>query len=196
MTISKAEETRRRVQKNALQDKLKLMLAGLEDRFLGAYKDYNVNQMIRQGEPHNYPTWKDAVTAYEGKRYSEIGILPPMTGNYERVDTVLTQNQIIRLWSKANYARKQLQRINSLTHSLYNEAHKGWIQRFDKLVLRVLSEAKSTERMTLTHGEAQGDELEILITQETQVFHCRFIWVNCTEKASHHRFIVTTRKIK
>ena len=196
--LSQAEIDRRRVQKNNLTLKLDRMLKGFENKFMDAYSTYHFDKVKRESARFNYPTYVDAQEELKGQSFSKLGIAP--TYCYEKRARLeykdsATAEAIRDGWYVAETYRGRLSKPTLLTFEFLKEANTGWTERFERLVVRVLSEAKSTEGMKLTEATAQGGELEILIQQQTQEFHCRFIWVDGVQVAPHHRFIVTTRKI-
>ena len=197
--LSQAEQKRRKQQKEALTYKLDRMLKDFENKFMDAYTTYNYNKVAVQAGKLDYPTYQEAIDANKGQSFAKLDITP--TYCYTKRDRLewkdsATEEAISREWSKSQEARLQISRSSLLSFGFMKEAASGWSERFDRLVLRVLSEAKSTERMALVNATSQGGELEILIQQQSQEFHCRFIWVDGVQVAPHHRFIVTTRKIK
>lgn len=212
--LSQAEQKRRRIQKTNLEAKLAKMLKNFENKFMGAYTKYHFEQVEKKVVEYSIvdaETREATKDLYFGKlTKKDMGLTAPYdNGRYGSNYQKYTEQQrtawenepagewtIKGMWDKLSIAKKMIQRESLTKFDFMNEANKGWNQRFDKLVLRVLSEAKSTEKMVLAEAGTRGGELEILISQDTQEFHCRFIWVDGVLVAPHHRFIVTTRKIK
>jgi hypothetical protein len=212
--LSQAEVKRRRIQKSNLEMKLAKMLRDFENKFMTASTNYHWDQledleeelMIVDAESREAAAEKytDVLTRrdlgqkapYDNGRYGNSYQRFSDSQREEWLNTPVSKWTIMGEWDKLNAARIMIGRESLTKFKFMTEANAGWVQRFDKLVLRVLSEAKSTEKMTLSTARAAGSELEILIQQETQEFHCRFIWVDGQLVAPHHRFIVTTRKIK
>ena len=210
MELSKAEQKRRKQQKESLEIKLAKMLIDFENRFMTSFTKYHFDMDIAKMNSLNAvacPTWEECMKYLLGKATRRsLGMTAPHTDNRgnrlsdnmkdQILDEVLSHNALHNRWMNWDIASKKVKRETLTKFGYMTEANKGWEPRFDKLVLRVLSEAKSTEKMTLAKAGTRGGELEILISQDTQEFHCRFIWVDGVLVAPHHRFIVTTRKIK
>lgn len=215
MKITKAQEKRDLQFRNSITNRLTYLFNPFRNY---NYKSY-VNSKIAPHTKmlnHALAKFDDSIDAYkvyaEGKTYKELGLKPHINAwelrkmlKSEQAQFILDRtNEVIEGVSSLNSIMQAIDRSRSVMDLI--EIHKlEWLEevktmfdgRFNKMIDKMCNsiETKDTYcRLEVEELSNSWEEFEVLIHVEETTFHARAIWVNCTEKISHYRFITTTRK--
>ena len=169
--MSKAAELRLKQAKESLINHMTRTLIGFQDKYLGAYTQWNIHQ-IELG--------------LEKARDADGTIQERGHGKWKQSYRVDNTSLIAHI--EAKLSRKHL-----LTLEFINEAKEGYDRKFDALIDKLMIHRDEESRFKVEKIGDAGHELSFLIVNDKVEVHARAIFVNGYIKAPHYRFITTTR---
>jgi uncharacterized coiled-coil DUF342 family protein len=173
--VSKAQEKRDRQARESLNHTLRNKLRYFENDYLNSSVQWEINEVKRsianiQKEIDNFPT-REITPRNRHQRIEDL------QWRLQREKEVLTLDAKITLRTIV-------------------AAKKSYDNKVERLVTLLIQEGFSNGSYKVVDIHAIGSLLEFLITKSDKEVHARLIWVNCTEKTPHFRFITTTRRVE
>jgi hypothetical protein len=173
--VNKAQEKRDRQARESLNHTLRNKFRYFENDYLNSSVLWEMNQVKRsiakiQKEIDDFPT-REITPRNRHQRIEDL------QWRLQREKEVLALDARITL------------RTIVATKKLYDD-------KVERLVTLLIQEGFANSKYQVQDVNTAGGHLEFLISKSDKEIHARLIWVNCTEKTPHFRFITTTRMIK
>lgn len=173
--VNKAQQKRDRQARESLNNTLRNKLRYFENDYLNGNVQWAINQVRLQ----------------IAKTQKEIHDFPNRT--------ITPKNRHHRIEDLQWRLSKQREILNldaKITLRAIVEAKQSYDEKVERLVTLLIQEGFSNSTYKVQDINTAGGHLEFLISKSDKEVHARLIWVNCTEKTPHFRFITTTRIIK
>jgi len=214
--MSKAQEKRNRQFRDSLTRRLTVLFNPFRNYNYKSYVDTKLrpHQLLLEsmwGKYDQLDKIEEACKELEGKTYTELKLTPSIASYETRKMTKDEKiEHQIRMYNSpvSKYVISDKVRSVCRSRSVMNllEIHRmQWLgevkemfdKRFNSMIDSMCNNiVVKSEYFKIEVEEVSNSwkEFEVLIHIEDTTFHARAIWVSCTEKISHYRFITTTRK--
>lgn len=195
MTISKAEQKRRKDAKSALSSNVGRILLDFQNKYLQSYADWNEKKIQRR---------LDLIKDFRKEDFIGINIhdnvqvrnLLGYAPNRYNADQTFDKYDAERVERIASTIAKRLDRSAINRREWFNEAFDSYQVKFDTMIDKLVDAGFTSRDLRVELVASSASQLEFLISNQTTECHARAIWVEGDIKAPHYRFITTTRQKK
>ena len=215
--MTKAQEKRNKQFRESLTNRLTRMFNPFRNYNYESYVDSKIRPHKTLLESHwgSYADSKEAFETLEGKTFGELGLDVHVSqykaGGYKtREEMVESKKEALnRKIDSHTQLRGKLRQVESSRSVMdlielnrlewLGEVKIAFDGRFNSMINSMcngMELKKGNFKIEVEELSNSWTEFAVLIHVEETTFHARAIWVNCTDKISHYRFITTTRKRK
>jgi hypothetical protein len=209
--MTKAQEKRNRQFRESLTRRLTAMFNPFRNYNYSSYVSSKIApiQMILDSKWNGYKDLDEAFNDNRGVSYSELGLVNRIY--LQRYDIsereirqkeanmlAVTKDSLYPKMKSVMNARSVISLIEIHKLQWLSEVKEAFDNRFESMITSMCKMKPKQDNFTIEVEELSNswEEFSVLIHVEDTTFHARAIWVNCTDKISHYRFITTTRKRK
>lgn len=199
--MTKTEIKRRKSMATTLRYRLKPMLKGFKNRYMGGYLEWHMDRY--RVEAARYPglnTMEDFLNKFEGMPFKTAGLKTPEPSRYNRNPSLtMSHNVCYELYRVKDSAIAMLEHEYTSNHSFLAEAHAGYEDKFTKLINKLVESGIRYDHPSAFSVESIrgcGDEFAFMVKDDKISVHARMIYAHGEINKPHYRFITTVKKIK
>jgi len=104
------------------------------------------------------------------------------------------KEQYVKNYVEFNNIGKTYQWQSVNANQLMDSANRMFKMKLKNVAEKIIKKGFDFQNIDLNSANINGGELTFKITNETQIIDARVVYVYCTKKAPHYRFITTIRK--